>query len=373
MRELLHDPLACWLALWLTPGVGPRSWQRLLAAGRQPRELLANPRSGAGLLREAATGHLRHPDWNQVRLHLRWAQTPGNHLLTLHDHRYPPLLAQIPDPPPLLLLSGDVDVLRQAQLALVGSRNPSSYGREHAQRLARQLAEAGYAITSGLALGIDTAAHRGALQASNGRTIAVLGSGLQRLYPQANQALAADIAQRGALVSELPLHAAPHPGHFPRRNRIISGLAAGTVVIQASLRSGSLITAQLAAEQGREVFALPGPVHDTKSQGCHRLIREGATLVESGADILAELNPLTGIRNQAAPAATDPAAFNPRVDRGLDPLQSRVLENLSSLPASIDELIDRCGLTPEAVSSILLVLELQGLVTALDGRYSKPQ
>jgi len=371
MNKLRDEDLACWLLLFFTPGIGTRRISKLLAAGHTPHGIITNPERARHELPAASYAFLKKPEWRQVDQHLRWAQLAANHIVTLHDPAYPSALIQITDPPPVLFVTGDVSLLRNPQLAIVGSRNPSVYGKEAAFNLAQQLAAAGYTITSGLAQGIDTAAHQGALHHAQGTTIAVIGTGQDHIYPHGNRQLADVIAKRGAIISELPLGTGPHPGHFPRRNRIISGMSAGTIVAQASLRSGSLITARLALEQGRDVFAIPGSIHEAKSRGCHNLLKQGAILIEHGNDVISELKPNTGVTNLTHTNEDGRPPSIPRAYCGLEAGHIRVLENISDSPSSIDELISRSGLTPEAVSSILLVLELQGVVTASNGRYTR--
>ena len=293
-----------------------------------------------------------------------WLADTGNTVLTLLDPDYPPLLREIADPPAFLYVRGDPALLSFPQLAIVGSRNPTPVGRDTARAFARALAGAGLTITSGLALGIDGAAHEGALDAG-GHTIAVAGTGLDRVYPPAHHALAHRIAEQGALVSEFPLGTAPKRENFPRRNRLIAGLSLGTLVVEAALRSGSLITARLAGEQGREVFAIPGSIHSPLSRGCHALIRQGAKLVETADDIISELGPLVG---GLRAAVGDPIEKGSAVSEE----DSRFLEQLGPDPTDVDTLVERTGLTPEAISSMLLDMELRGLVEACaDGRYQR--
>jgi len=294
-------------------------------------------------------------------------QRAAAHLIAISDADFPPLLKQIPDPPVALFLRGDAHLLASPQLAMVGSRNPSIEGRRNAEEFAAYLSRCGLTITSGMALGIDAASHRGALKAG-GPTLAVWGTGLDRAYPPRNLDLAEEIAARGLLVSEFPPGTPPLPTHFPRRNRIISGLAVGTLVVEAASRSGSLITARLASEQGREVFAIPGSIHNPMARGCHRLLREGAKLVESAADILEELAPLLNLELPAAEPAADAATAAPPED----PEYRLLLNSLDFAPTSVDSLVERTGLTPDVVSSMLLMLELQGHVEASPGgRYSR--
>ncbi len=292
----------------------------------------------------------------------------GAHALVLHDSdEYPELLRRIDDPPGKLYVDGDTSVLGLPALAIVGSRNPTRGGERNAFEFARHLAGCGFAIVSGLAQGIDTAAHRGALS-GGGTTVAVLGHGIDRVYPAANRELAAAIVRQGALVSEYPLGSAPRREYFPQRNRIISGLALGTIVVEAAQRSGSLITARLAAEQGREVFALPGSIHNPLARGCHRLIRDGAKLVESAGDILSELGALTRHMIDANEQAEDMS----KAEREDDAAYRKLLHTIGHDPVSMDELVAQSGLTIEEVSSMLLILELDGSVEKLPGgRYAR--
>lgn len=296
---------------------------------------------------------------------LRWAETPAHHLLTWADAAYPPLLRQIPAPPPVLFVRGDPAALVRPQLAVVGSRSATPAARELAATIARDLGERGAVITSGLAYGIDAAAHR-ATVALGSPGVAVLGSGIDRIYPAAHRKLAAALTERGALVSEFPLQTAPRPQHFPRRNRIIAGLCVGTLVVEAARRSGSISTATHALEQGREVFAVPGSVLNPLSRGCHALLRQGATLVESAADVLTELPVLAthAVPHGAAVARAE------RKPRAADARAGRLLAACDFAPVSVDELVARSGLTVQEVCSMLLPLELAGQVEALnDGTY----
>ncbi|MCX4189799.1 DNA-processing protein DprA [Methylophaga sp. OBS3] len=311
---------------------------------------------------------LKTPDWQQVKLDLDWLAGPDRYILTLDDPRYSSLLKEISDPPPLLFVQGDVDCLQAWQLAIVGSRNPTPSGRDSAFEFARFMAGGGLHICSGLADGVDAAAHKGAL-AAGGKTVAVVGTGLDRVYPAKHRDLAHQIAQQGAIVSEFPLGTPPLAENFPRRNRIISGLSLGTLVVEAALKSGSLITARMAMEQGREVFAMPGSIHNPLARGCHQLIRDGAKLVENADHIIDELGALAEFAQIADPEAnTELASAQPQDDVEYQQL----FEHLGFDPIHIDELILRSGLTADAVSSMLLLLELQGRVSALPGgRYTR--
>jgi DNA processing protein len=307
------------------------------------------------------------PDWAASEATLDWlAADSARHALVLGGPDYPSLFANVPIPPMVLFVVGDRASLSCAQLAIVGSRRASATAREAAHAIATALASHGAVVTSGLALGADAAAHRGAL-AGGGRTIAVLGHGLDRIYPRSHGALAGEIATQGALVSEFPLGSAPLKAHCPRRNSIIAGLALGVLVVEAAVRSGSLSTAMHALEQGREVFAIPGSIHNPLSRGCHALIRDGAKLTESVADILEEL---PALRTRIA-AAGDPGqqglAASSRLPTPPSEASRRLLEVCGWAPFTIDEAVVRSGLTVQMVSSILLDLELDGHVESLAG------
>jgi DNA processing protein len=295
-----------------------------------------------------------------------WQADARHHIIQHDDERFPQLLGQISNPPPLLYVNGNPDLLHLPTLAIVGSRNPTKGGERNAFEFARHLAAAGFTIASGLAQGIDTAAHRGAL-AAGGTTIAVLGHGIDRVYPASNKDLAHEIAASGALVSEFPLGTHPGREHFPQRNRLISGLSLGTLVIEAARRSGSLITARLAGEQGREVFALPGSIHNPLARGCHELIRQGAKLVETADDIVAELAPLASHILQNTMESTS----KEKTAQTLDDEYVELRKMIGHDPVTVDELAANSGLTIDQVSSMLLILELHGEIESLSGgRYS---
>ncbi len=361
-----------WLALLRAPGVGSRTCLRLLQRFSHPAAVFSAPRSEleACGLKEESLLWLRSPDWSAVESDLLWLEQPGNYLITLDDPDYPTLLREISDPPPVLFVHGDPERLQTPQLAMVGSRNPSFAGRQTAREFARFLARSGLTITSGLAIGIDAAAHEGALDAAGpGTTIAVAGTGLDRVYPGRHRELAHRIAGDGALVSEFPPGTAPRRENFPRRNRIISGLSLGTLVVEAAQRSGSLITARQALEQGREVFAIPGSIHNPLARGCNGLIRQGAKLVETGQDVLEELGALVGGLKDHMHTSPDTA---PLQADDLDPDYRQFLDSMGFDPVAVDTLIERNGLTPDVVSSMLLLLELDGYVSsAPGGRYCR--
>ncbi len=370
-RALPDAERDAWLRLKLTPGVGDATARKLLAAFGLPPDLFAQPRAALAAVVGPALAErlLAEPEgWQELcEQTRRWLDGDARRqLLTLGDPDYPAELLQIEDPPLLLHLEGDPAALRQPlRLAMVGSRNPTAQGADHARQFARALAEAGACIISGLALGIDGAAHEGALEAG-GHTVAVVGTGLDLVYPKKHQALARRIAAQGALVSECLLGTPPLAPNFPRRNRIISGLSQGVLVVEAALQSGSLITARQAAEQGREVFAIPGSIHSPQSRGCHALIRQGAKLVESAQDILEEL------QGQAAAPAQDGtagAAPDPQgATAGGDPLpDDALLRVLGFEPCGLDALQARCGLDLPTLQARLLELEFDGWVARLPG------
>ena len=306
------------------------------------------------------------PDQKGIEAALRWLDEDTHNLVTHGTDEYPEMLSQLRGAPLLLFVNGDIDALHLPSLAIIGSRNPTRGGVRNTVEFSRHLAKSGYAIVSGLAQGIDTAAHRGALDVG-GRTVAFLGHGIDRVYPVQNHDLAHKIATTGALVTEYPLGAPPDKRHFPERNRLISGLSLGTLVIEAARRSGSLITARLAAEQGREVFALPGSIHNPLARGCHELIRQGAKLVETAADIGAELAPLAGHLRQTSMESTENKSPLPDDDKDYAELR----KVLSHDPTTIDDLENQSGLTIEQLSSMLLILELHGDVESLSGgRYA---
>lgn len=367
--------LGVWLRLLGTPGIGNANARKLLAAFGLPTSLFSQ--SEAELARvvgiAAAQALLREPTEHAELLANTWnwlqAEPESHRILTLGDPLYPQQLLQTEDPPPLLYAIGRSSVWEhnllnsQAQscLAVVGSRNPSPQGATNAREFSKTLAEAGLTIVSGLALGVDGAAHAGALDGAASdslATIAVVGTGLDRVYPSQHRNLAHRIAQQGVLLSEFALGTAPLPHHFPQRNRIISGLSRGTLVVEAALKSGSLITAQLATEQGRDVFAIPGSIHAAQSRGCHALLKQGAKLVESAQDVLEELQ-----WDASSPAPK----FAPTQARLDDTPESPLLQALGHDPAGLDALQARTGLpTPELMAQ-LMALELQGQVARLPG------
>ena len=345
--------LDAWLSLEAIPGLGPDSAQRLLAEFGSAEAILAasaaqlSPRVGGNLARAIVRG----VDATAIQAGRDWLAVPGNHLITWFDPAYPAALRDLPAPPAWLYVKGDPAWLSRPMLAIVGSRHATPQGLRDAEAFAHALSDAGPTIVSGLALGVDTAAHQGGL-AGLASSVAVVGTGLDRVYPARNRALAHRLAADGAIVSEFAIGTLPKSGHFPRRNRIISGLSLGVLVVEAALESGSLITARLAAEQGREVFALPGSIHSALSKGCHRLIKQGAKLVESAADVLEELGRVLPVSSQSHPptSASDP-----------------LLDALAGGPLAPDQLASRLGLTVAEVSVKLLAAELEGALAKLPG------
>jgi len=370
----MDEETQAWVSLAEAPGLGTVEAVALIESfGSAARVVTAGHAALAarGLGAETVEA-LLEPPADRMQHIAAWLGEPAHHLVTRHSPDYPALLAEAAGAPLILYVNGDPALLSMPQLAVVGSRNPTRGGERTAFDFAAHLAASGLTITSGLAAGIDTAAHEGALSAG-GTTIAVLGTGIDRVYPATNRGLAHRITERGALVSEFPLGSPPEAWHFPRRNRIISGMSLGTLVVEAARRSGSLITARLAAEQGREVFAIPGSIHNALARGCHRLIRDGARLVESADDIFAELAPLAGALGTrlAEPdagghsvASADTAGG---AGRGRDGDYDKLLEALGWEPVDMDSLIERSGLTIEQLSSMLLILELEGEVETLPG------
>lgn len=307
---------------------------------------------------------LQKPDAAAVEKNIRWAEHPHHHILTYDDSRYPLLLKETVGAPAVLFVAGDAALLQTQQLAIVGSRNPTASGARTARDFAQHLSRQGLTITSGLALGIDAASHQATLD-SAGKTIAVLGSGLDVIYPRTHKKLAEAIAEKGALVSEYPLGTPPKAVHFPQRNRVVSGLSLGVLVVEATMRSGSLITGRIAAEQGREVFAIPSSIYNPLARGCHFLIRQGAKLVETAEDILEELEPLAGAcRDLVEHMETAPP-------QKIEKAHQEVLDQIGFEATSMDTLVARTGLSAQVLASITSLLELQGRIYSVLGGYSR--
>ena len=363
-----------WLTLLRAPGIGAAVVRTLLAKHGDIVSALRHARSGAP---EEARGWLAAPDAARLDADETWLAQSGHHLLTCDSEDFPVLLREIGSAPAALFVIGDPALLWTPQIAIVGARSASAAGLANARAFARAFTLAGNTVTSGLAEGIDGAAHAAALDAG-GKTIAVLGTGIDLVYPRQHVELAARIAANGALVSEFPPGVPGHPTHFPRRNRIISGLSLGTLVVEASLKSGSLTTARYAAEQGREVFALPGSIHNPLARGCHKLIREGAKLIETAQEVLEELHGIGAVLADGLRArlATDDGAgetgtvHSANAAHADDPDYTVLMKALAAEPAALDELAGRTELPVAALSSMLLVLELDGFVISENGRYA---
>ncbi len=349
--------LKAWLALSLTQGLGGARARRLLMEFGSPDAVFSASISSlksvvkADVAAEINKGIAE----DAVTPALTWLEDSNNHIITLADSDYPQALLNIPDPPLLLYVKGRLDLLNCPALAMVGSRSATPQGISNAEAFAKSLSDAGLCIISGMAHGIDAAAHRGALR-GQGSSIAVVGTGLDKVYPAANRDLAHALAQQGALISEFPLATPPLAANFPRRNRLISGMSLGCLVVEASLQSGSLITARLALEQGREVFAIPGSIHAPQSKGCHALLKQGAKLVEAAQDILEELGGLLVPVPNMTTNSTD--------IQGPDFM---LLDHLGFDPVDVDTLSVRCGLTIAELSAMLLTLELNGRICVLPG------
>jgi DNA processing protein len=352
------DSLYSWLKLTLIPGIGGETQRKLLSAFGLPEAVLLANRSDLLEVISERSANLILAAKNSALVDeaCKWAEGDNQHIITLADPDYPRALLEIPDPPSVLYVRGRLDLLNKQSLAIVGSRNPTPQGLQNSERFAAALSESGLLISSGLALGIDAAAHRGALEA-NGDTVAFIGTGIDRIYPARNKELAIDISECGAIITEFPIGTPVTASNFPRRNRLISGFSLGVLVVEAAIESGSLITARLAAEQGREVFAIPGSIHSPQSRGCHKLIKQGAKLIETAQDVLEELqlnfeSPIPG--------------------RSIDLSESSFLSSMGFDPCGLDDLAFRCGLSSDAISVKLLQMELQGRIALLPGgRYQQ--
>jgi DNA processing protein len=371
-ENLVMRTLFSWFALKAVSGIGNHLFKRLLDRFSSPSLVFEAPQEDLlqvnGITPRIVTAIKAHNIPEPVKKDFDLVMKKGYQIVTMSDPAYPSLLLQIPDPPPFLYVFGNLcNSIRN--IAVVGSRNATSYGISITKRLCEELAALDFTIVSGMAVGIDTAAHTGALT-GKGKTIAVLGSGLERVYPHKNLKLFHKIAEKGAVISEFPLLEAPEPHNFPIRNRIISGISLGTVIVEATQKSGSLITARLAAEQGREVFAVPGNINSFKSIGTHSLIKQGAKLVENTQDILEELSPLitddslnNKIKHKDKPE--DKIAKPP----SLSSEESLVFTGLGHYPVHIDDLSRKISMEPGKLSGILLKLELQGIVNQAPGKF----
>ena len=355
---------AQWLALLRAPNYGV---QRLLPLIKKTPHIGAffNHSQLSFTLPEKLKVYLTNPNWQAVEQDLKWLEEKNNHFIAITDPQYPTLLKEISDPPLGLFVCGDIDLLQFPQIAMVGSRNASQSGAQIARQFAQHLGSNGVCITSGMAVGIDAESHKGALK-GHGKTIAVAGTGLDRVYPAQHRELAHQIAEQGALVSEFFPGTPPQANNFPRRNRIISGLSLGTLIVEATLKSGSLITGRLAMEQGREVFAIPGSIHNPMAKGCHQLIRQGAKLVETSQDILEDLMPMLSLIDINEIKTTEKQEQAVESDFLTAEYQD-LLTKMDFNPISIDKITERTGLTSAEISSMLLVLELNDYIESLAG------
>jgi DNA processing protein len=369
--EMPIDETRAWLALLRAPGLGAAVVRELVGRHGNAASVQAAAAREARVSAEARAW-LAAPDEATIERDLAWLAAPDHYLIVATSEDFPALLRDAANPPAALFVAGDPACLWSAQIAIVGARSASAGGLANARAFAKTFAQVGNTVTSGLAEGVDGAAHEGALE-GGGKTIAVLGTGPDLVYPRQHRDLAERIAAHGALVSEFPPGTPGKPENFPRRNRLIAGLSLGTLVVEAGLNSGSLITARLASDAGREVFALPGSIHSPLARGCHKLIRDGAKLVETAEEVIEELRGLGGLlaeglrRRLDAPSA--PVPVSAAAQR--DPDYQRLLGALDAEPAALDELVGRTGLPAAALSSMLLVLELDGAVAAENGRYAR--
>lgn len=362
-EKINRDDLAYWLALSRAPGIGPKKFAKILQTIPELSDLFkpaAHKRFDLALS-EITLNYLAKPDWDTIEQELRWSEQANNHIISWQHPAYPTLLQETATAPPILFIRGQANLLSEQQLAIVGSRNPTHSGKETAYQFAQTLAQAGLCITSGLALGVDAASHQGALSVQ-GATIAVLGTGMDSIYPRRHQDLAEKIAVCGALVSEFPFATTAKPENFPRRNRIISGLSMGTLVVEAALRSGSLITARYATEQGREVFALPGSIHNPLSKGCHELIRQGAKLVETVEHIIEELGSITKAVHQHKAGSKQ---------KLLDIEQQKLVQCIGYEATAIDTIVERSGFSADKIASILPLIEITGQIISVPGGYMR--
>ncbi len=372
------DELEPWISLWRVPGVGSKYFQKLLNQFDNPSIILdssSRALTQSGISQNLANNIIESKNKPDIaKSDLEWlSSSKAHHIITIECDEYPELLKRISDPPALLYVHGNLSILKDPQLAIVGSRNPTQSGANNAYEFAKYLGQTGFCITSGLALGIDGMAHKGALDAE-APTIAVVATGIDRVYPSKHRDLAHRIVENGAIISEFPLATQANPRNFPRRNRIISGLSYGTLVVEAAQKSGSLITARLAMEQNREVFAIPGSIHNPLAKGCHQLIRQGAKLVETAQDILEEMINVVDLSNIDQTEIKIEASlkdFNgsniDNTSSDLNSDQQQLLQHMGFDPVSIDQLVIHSGLDSAAIAAMLLILELQNYVSSNGG------
>ncbi len=359
-----RDELALYLTLEKCPGIGPIGFKKILQANDNQISQLFNASSDQLITQgfsQKQINALKQPSQAFIDNAFDWLESDSSHhLLTLNDANYPELLKEIKDAPPILYGLGNIELINSPQIAMVGSRNCTPGGKSTSHDFAHFLSKSGLTITSGMALGIDKHAHQGALDAK-GNTIAVIATGIDRIYPSKNKTLAYQIAEKGLILSEFPLGTIPNSKNFPKRNRVISGLSVATLVVEATRKSGSLITAGYCMDQGREVFAIPGSIHNPQVKGCHHLIRQGAKLVDQASDIIEDIASLLGF------IAQQPDIQLSQKTSQLDDEYMQLLDNIGYDPVSIDTLVQRCGLTIEQLSSMLLILELNDHIQSAPG------
>ena len=366
--------IEAWLIVSQAPGIGGLKFHKLLKKIGKPEEIVKIPKSELQKsgLDEKAINFIKNPPAEKINPSLNWAKTKGNTIRTLFCQPYPEMLREIRDAPPLLYIKGDEQLLKEPQIAVIGSRQPTPGGRAITKKFSHEIAKAGLLINSGMADGVDAVAHNTALQSSS--TVAVVATGPDKIYPAKNKPLAERIAKQGVLVSEFPVGTEPVRANFPRRNRIISALSLGVVVIEAARKSGALITARLAAEQGKEVFAVPGSIYNPKAQGCHYLIQQGAQLVEKAEDILLELQPQLEYYVQKGSTNKKTRKEGATVEMNqvkLSDTHTRVLESMGYDPVDVNTLVERCQLSTQAVSAALLALEIENYVGEDGGLYTR--
>jgi DNA processing protein len=365
------DELESWISLWRVKGIGPKNFQKLLSFFGSPAAVFESNTSKiqqAGISQKLANSIYEQKNADATNADIEWLNaSEKHHIITIECPQYPKLLKQISDPPYLLYIHGNLDIINDPQIAIVGSRNPTQSGISSAYEFSKYLSSTGLCITSGLALGVDGMAHQGAID-TNAPTIAVIATGIDRVYPAKHRELAHKIVEKGAIISEFCIGTHPDSRNFPRRNRIISGLSYGTLVVEAAQKSGSLITARLAGEQNREVFAIPGSIHNPLARGCHQLIRQGAKLVETGQDIMEEMASVIEIDSLSNTVITTQLpAIDANQGNSQDELDDEYLQLLDQMgfdPVPIDELVIKTGFTTESISAMLLMLELQNYVAS---------
>ena len=363
--------LAAWLTIFCAPGIGTTRFYYLIERFGSPEKAVNASTSAlrAAGVNQKAIHFIQSPPRQLIQQNLEWATERGHVIRTCQCPQYPEKLKELKDAPPLLFIKGCEDLLNEPQIAIVGSRHPTPGGQANTKNFSQKLAQSGLLVTSGMALGIDAVAHQAALDTGSA-TVAVIATGQDIIYPAKNKSLAETIAKKGVLVSEFIVGTAPHASNFPRRNRLISALSLGVVVVEAKIRSGALITARSAGEQGREVFAVPGSIRNPNAQGCHRLIQQGAKLVESVEDILSELRPqIEFILQRSAPTAAD----QPAAPALLEPQSRQLLEQMGYDSVTMDALVDRSGLPVQTVSALLVHLELEGYVSSENNIYIRIQ